>query len=190
MRCRIACRCSRRRDGGGNINFVDTRSLCAPIESLEVLIPILCLKGISTGDRGGADRTARRRMPAGSRPSGGLKEDLVRRTPTRWNKRVSVRRRYVYFWVDGIHVQAQLEEAARYAGDHRQGKKNLIGFHRRRARKRQSWKSSSSTSSGGGLRWDPSSGRQPRPRRWRNIRGGVAEEHVQRVGRTQDRQCL
>jgi transposase-like protein len=30
----------------------------------------------------------------------------------RWSKRDLTAKRYVYFWVDGIHVQARLEDAA------------------------------------------------------------------------------
>ena len=49
-------------------------------------------------------------MPAGSlpRPSGGSR----RPGRTSIRKRDLSAKRYVYFWVDGIHVQARLEEAA------------------------------------------------------------------------------
>jgi len=32
----------------------------------------------------------------------------------RWSKRDLSTKRYVYFWADGIHVQARLEDAAQY----------------------------------------------------------------------------
>jgi len=47
-------------------------------------------------------------------------------------------KRYVYFWVDGIHVQARLEHDAQcllvIIGATPEGKKELVGLDRRRAR--------------------------------------------------------
>src|ERR1700731_3350712 len=51
---------------------------------------------------------------------------------TRWSKRDLSAKRYVYFWVDGIHVQARLEEAAQcllvIIGATPEGKKELVGL--------------------------------------------------------------
>ena len=47
----------------------------------------------------------------------------------RWSKRDLSTKRYVYFWVDGIHVQARLEDAAQcllvIIGATPEGKKEL-----------------------------------------------------------------
>src|ERR1700730_10764549 len=52
-------------------------------------------------------------------PAGGLSASTIGRLKeawsdehTRWSKRDLSAKRYVYVWVDGIHVQARLEEAA------------------------------------------------------------------------------
>jgi len=82
-------------------------------KSLEALIPILYLKGVSTGDFEGA-------LAALLGPdAGGLSASTVARLKdawtdehARWLKRDLSARRYVYFWADGIHVQARLEDAA------------------------------------------------------------------------------
>jgi hypothetical protein len=50
----------------------------------------------------------------------------------RWSKRDLSAKCYVYFWVDGIHVQARLEEAAQcllvITGATPEGKKELVGL--------------------------------------------------------------
>ena len=102
-------------------------------KSLEVLIPILYLKGVSTGDFAealaallGAD-------------AGGLSASTIARLKdawadehARWLKRDLSARRYVYFWADGIHVQARLEDAAQcllvIIGATPEGRKELVGL--------------------------------------------------------------
>ena len=82
-------------------------------KSLEVLIPILYLKGISTGDFEEALAALL------GKDAGGLSASTIARLKdawvdehVRWSKRDLTAKRYVYFWVDGIHVQARLEDAA------------------------------------------------------------------------------
>ena len=62
----------------------------------------------------------------------------------RWSRRDLSAKRYVYFWVDGIHVQARLEDEAQcllvIIGATPEGKKELVGLHRRRARERPIWR--------------------------------------------------
>jgi hypothetical protein len=59
---------------------------------------------------------------------------LPRRAPehVRWSKRDLSAKRYVYFWVDGIHVQARLEDAAQCLlvslAPRPEGKKELVGL--------------------------------------------------------------
>ena len=82
-------------------------------KSLEVLIPVLYLKGISTGDF--AEALAALLGP----DAGGLSASTVARLTevwadehAHWLKRDLSARHYVYFWADGIHVQARLEDDA------------------------------------------------------------------------------
>ena len=82
-------------------------------KSLEVLIPVLYLKGISTGDFEEALAALL------GKDAGGLSASTIARLKDawadehmRWSKRDLTAKRYVYFWVDGIHVQARLEDDA------------------------------------------------------------------------------
>jgi len=102
-------------------------------KSLEVLIPILYLKGISTGQFGEA-------LAALLGPdAGGLSASTIARLKdawsdehARWSKRDLSAKRYVYFWADGIHVQARLEDNAQcllvIIGATPEGKKELVGL--------------------------------------------------------------
>ena len=74
-------------------------------KSLEVLIPILYLKGVSTGDFEEA------LIALLGKDAGGLSATTVGRLKevwsqehVRWSKRDLSAKRYVYFWADGIHV--------------------------------------------------------------------------------------
>ena len=114
-------------------------------KSLEVLIPILYLKGVSTGDFAealaallGAD-------------AGGLSASTIARLKdvwadehARWLKRDLSARRYVYFWADGIHVQARLEDAAQcllvIIGATPEGRKELVGLIDGVRESTQSWR--------------------------------------------------
>ena len=102
-------------------------------KSLEVLIPILYLKGISTGQFGEALAAL-----LGSE-AGGLSASTIARLKdawsdehVRWSKRDLSAKRYVYFWADGIHVQARLEDNAQcllvIIGATPEGKKELVGL--------------------------------------------------------------
>ena len=102
-------------------------------KSLEVLIPILYLKGISTGDFAEA-------LSALLGPNaGGLSASTIARLKevwvdehARWLKRDLSVKRYVYFWADGIYVQARLEDEAQcllvIIGATPEGKKELVGL--------------------------------------------------------------
>ena len=100
---------------------------------LEVLIPILYLKGVSTGDFEEA------LIALLGRDAGGLSASTIGRLKeawseehARWSKRDLSAKRYVYFWVDGIHVQARLEDEAQcllvIIGATPEGKKELVGL--------------------------------------------------------------
>jgi len=102
-------------------------------KSLEMLIPILYLKGISTGDFEEALTALLGKDAPGLSAStiARLKEVWVDEHK-RWNERDLSAKRYVYVWADGIHLQARLEDDAQcilvVIGATPEGKKELIGF--------------------------------------------------------------
>jgi putative transposase len=147
----VAVRCPRVRDraadGGERIRF--SSAILPPYarrsKSLEVLIPILYLKGISTGDFEEA------LVALLGRDAGGLSASTIGRLKeawsaehARWSKRDLSTKRYVYFWVDGIHVQARLEDEAQcllvIIGATPEGKKELVGLIDGVRESSQSWK--------------------------------------------------
>jgi putative transposase len=84
-----------------------SKSLCR--STIEVLIPILYLKGVSTGDFEEAP------VALLGKDAGGLSASTMARLKdacseehVRWSKRDLSAKRYVYLWVDGIHMQASL----------------------------------------------------------------------------------
>src|SRR5690349_11973311 len=114
-------------------------------KSLEVLIPLLYLKGISTG----AFEEALAALLG--KDAGGLSAATVSRLKeawleehVRWSKRDLSAKHYVYFWVDGIHVQARLEDDAQcllvIIGATAEGKKELVGLADGIRESAQSWK--------------------------------------------------
>ena len=82
-------------------------------KSLEVLIPILYLKGISTGDFDEALAALVGKDAPGFSAStiARLKEGWTDEHE-RWHKRDLSMKRYVYVWADGIHLEARLEDQA------------------------------------------------------------------------------
>ena len=102
-------------------------------KSLEMLIPILYLKGISTGDFEEALAALLGKDAPGLSAStiARLKEVWIDEH-RRWNERDLSAKRYVYAWADGIHLQARLEDDAQcilvIIGATPEGKKELIGF--------------------------------------------------------------
>jgi transposase-like protein len=114
-------------------------------KSLEVLIPVLYLKGVSTGDFAPA-------LAALLGPdAGGLSASTIARLKeawadehARWLGRDLSAKRYVYFWADGIHVQARLEDDAQcllvIIGATPEGKKELVGLADGVRESTQSWR--------------------------------------------------
>src|SRR4030088_1842024 len=197
----VAVRCPRVRDrvgeGGERIRF--SSAILPPYarrsKSLEVLIPILYLKGISTGDFEAA------LIALLGKDAGGLSASTIGRLKeawsdehTRWSKRDLSANRYVYFWVDGIHVQARLEEAAQcllvIIGATPEGKKELVGLIdgvRERAIVERAPPRPQTAGACDGTR---ARGRRRRPRLLAGGRGGVAEDTRPALLGAQDRQCL
>src|SRR5213595_58177 len=113
----VAVRCPRVRDrvgeGAERIRFSSTvlPPYARRSKSLEVLIPILYLKGISTG------RFEEALAALLGKDAAGLSASTIARLKeawseehARWQKRDLSAKRYVYFWADGIHLEARLEE--------------------------------------------------------------------------------
>ena len=147
----VAVRCPRVRDRvGEGCERIRFSSAILPryarrSKSLEVLIPILYLKGVSTGD------FEEGLVALLGKGAGGLSASTIGRLKEawseehmRWSKRDLSAKRYVYFWVDGIHVQARLEHDAQcllvIIGATPEGKKELVGLTDGVRESTRSWK--------------------------------------------------
>ena len=102
-------------------------------KSLEVLIPILYLKGISTGDFAEAlSALVGQEAPGLSSSTIARLKQVWSEDHARWRKRDLSAKRYVYLWADGIHLEARLEDQAQcilvLIGATPEGKKELVGF--------------------------------------------------------------
>jgi putative transposase len=112
-------------------------------KSLEELIPWLYLKGISTGDFSEALRAL-----VGS--SAGLSPATVCRLKAgwqqeweAWQQRDLTGKRYVYFWVDGLHVNVRMEDSPCLLvviGATADGRKELVAVEDGIRESEQSWK--------------------------------------------------
>ena len=113
--------------------------------SLEVLIPILYLKGISTGDFEGALAALLGKDAPGLSAStiARLKEVWLDEHEY-WRKRDLSAKRYVYVWADGIYLQARLEDVKQcilvIIGATPEGKKELLGFTDGARESAQDWR--------------------------------------------------
>jgi putative transposase len=114
-------------------------------KSLDVLLPALYLRGISTGDfqevlTALLGKDAPNLSPAVIARLKGEWEDEHRR----WQKRDLSARRYVYVWADGVYLQARMEPQAEcmlvVIGATPEGKKELLGFQTGMRESAQSWK--------------------------------------------------
>ncbi|MEO6923011.1 MAG: IS256 family transposase [Bryocella sp.] len=114
-------------------------------KSVDELIPWLYLKGISTGDM--SESLVALLGPG----AGGLSatnvvrlKDVWTKEHEEWSKRSLADKRYVYFWVDGIHFNIRLEEDRQcilvIIGATADGKKELIAVHDGLRESEQSWK--------------------------------------------------
>jgi transposase-like protein len=102
-------------------------------KSIETLLPILYLKGISTGDFSEALAALLGNDAAGLSASaiGRLKDGWFDEHAA-WQKRDLSAKRYVYIWADGIHLEARLEDEKQcilvLVGATPEGRKELVGF--------------------------------------------------------------
>ena len=100
-------------DDSGRIRFSPT--ILPPYmrrsKSIETLLPILYLKGISTGDFSEALAALLGKDAVGLSASAiGRLKDGWQDDHGAWQKRDLSAKRYVYIWADGIHLQAHLED--------------------------------------------------------------------------------
>jgi len=114
-------------------------------KSLDALLPVLYLRGISTGDfqEALAALLGRDAPNLSSSVIGRLKEEWEAEYD-RWQRRDLSARRYVYIWADGVYLQARMEDAAAcmlvVVGATPEGKKELVGFQVGVRESSQSWR--------------------------------------------------
>jgi putative transposase len=113
--------------------------------SLDALLPILYLRGVSMGDFGEALAALLGRDAPNLSPSviarlrGEWEVDHAR-----WQRRDLSARHYVYVWADGVYLQARMEPQAEcmlvLIGATPEGKKELLGFQVGVRESAQSWR--------------------------------------------------
>ena len=113
--------------------------------SLDALLPILYLRGVSTGDFQEALSALLGRDAPNLSPA-----VVTRLTATwadeyaRWQARDLSTRRYVYVWADGVYLQARMEEQAEcmlvLIGATPEGRKELVGLQVGVRESAQSWR--------------------------------------------------
>ncbi len=114
-------------------------------KSLDALLPVLYLRGVSTGDF----QEALAALLGKDAPN--LSPAVVARLTAewqveyeRWQARDLSARRYVYVWADGVYLQARMEDHAEcmlvLIGATPEGKKELVGFQVGVRESAQSWR--------------------------------------------------
>jgi putative transposase len=113
--------------------------------SLDALLPVLYLRGVSTGDFQEALAALLGKEAPNLSPSvvARLKSDWQGEYE-RWQQRDLSARRYVYIWADGVYLQARMEPQAEcmlvIIGATPEGKKELVGFQVGARESAQSWR--------------------------------------------------
>ena len=113
--------------------------------SLDALLPVLYLRGVSTGDF----QDALGALLGCDAPN--LSPSVIARLTAewqaeyvRWQGRDLSARRYVYVWADGVYLQARMEEHAEcmlvLIGATPEGRKELVGFQVGVRESAQSWR--------------------------------------------------
>ena len=113
--------------------------------SLDALLPVLYLRGISTGDF----REALSAILGADAPN--LSPSVISRLTEgwqqeydRWQRRDLSARRYVYIWAEGVYLQARMEPQAEcilvILGATPEGKKEVVGFQVGMRESAQSWR--------------------------------------------------
>ena len=114
-------------------------------KSIETLLPLLYLKGISTGDFSEALAALLGKDASGLSASAiGRLKDGWSGEYAAWQKRDLSTRRYVYIWADGIHIEARLEDEKQcilvLIGATPEGRKELVGFTDGARESAQDWR--------------------------------------------------
>jgi putative transposase len=131
----------------GRIRF--TPALLPPYlrrsKSIETLLPILYLKGISTGDFSEALAALLGKDAPGLSPTAIVRiKDGWLDEYDAWQKRDLSAKRYVYVWADGICLQARLEDEKQcilvLIGATPEGRKELVGFTDGARESAQDWR--------------------------------------------------
>lgn len=143
----VAVKAPRVRDRAGELRF--SSSILPPYlrrtKTLEEVLPWLYLKGISTG--GFSEALA----ALLGRDAPGLSAGTISRLKAvwqdehaQWDKRSLAHKRYVYWWVDGIHFGVRLEQANQcilvVIGATAEGKKELVALSDGFRESEPSWK--------------------------------------------------
>jgi putative transposase len=113
--------------------------------SLDALLPILYLRGISMGDFQEALAALLGKDAPNLSPSVIARlRDEWQAEYERWRRRDLSARRYVYIWADGVYLQARMEPQAEcmlvLIGATPEGKKELLGFQVGIRESAQSWR--------------------------------------------------
>src|SRR3954470_21829122 len=140
----------RDRDGGESVERVRFTSVILPrwsrrTRSLDALLPILYLRGVSAGDF----QEALAALLGKDAPN--LSPSVIARLRNEWEadyehwqRRDLSARRYVYVWADGVYLQARMEPQAEcmlvLIGATPEGKKELLGFQVGIRESAQSWR--------------------------------------------------
>ena len=114
-------------------------------KSLEALLPVLYLRGISTGDfQEALAALLGKEAPNLSPPVIARLKGEWQAEYERWQKRDLSARRYVYIWADGVYLQARMEPQAEcmlvVIGATPEGRKELLGFQVGMRESAQSWR--------------------------------------------------
>jgi putative transposase len=141
------------RDRGGAANGAERIRFTSAIlprwarrtRSLDALLPILYLRGISMGDFQEALAALLGKDAPNLSPSVIARlRDTWQAEYERWQRRDLSARHYVYVWADGVYLQARMEPQAEcmlvLIGATPEGKKELIGFQVGIRESAQSWR--------------------------------------------------
>jgi len=136
----------RRKSGEAKIRF--TSAILPPYlkrtKSIEELLPWLYLKGISTGDFGEAlAALLGKNAPGLSSSTISRLKEVWSEELKEWQQRSLEGKEYVYFWVDGVHFGARMEDASQcmlvVIGATKSGDKELVAIVDGYRESEQSW---------------------------------------------------
>jgi transposase-like protein len=146
----LAVQVPRVRDRDSSASKIDFSSAIIPrylrrSKSIETLLPLLYLKGISTGDFKGA------LAPILGEEAKNLSPSVICRLKTaweseyeQWQKRDLSLKNYAYLWADGIYLKARMEDAKDCVlvviGVDEYGKKELLAIEDGYRESKDSWK--------------------------------------------------